>query len=173
MQTGLMQLLANPKRWLSGGKVGLVANPTTVDGTLVHAIDRMHAHPDIQLKMLFGPEHGLRAVAQYMEGVDGEADPVTGLPVRSLYGATERSLAPAPEDLKTLDILVFDIQDVGSRYYTYAATMALCMRVAAKTGTKVLVLDRPTPSVASRWRAAGSPGSKTFAGCTLCRSAMA
>jgi len=130
---------------LGKARVGLVANPTTVDRRLAHAADRMHAHPEINLHLLFGPEHGIRGAAQDMIEVGDTRDPVTGLPEVSLYGETFASLSPAPEHLGQIDVLVFDIQDVGARYYTYAATMALCMRAAEKAGVKVVVLDRPNP----------------------------
>ena len=145
MRTGLERLLDNPRRWLGAARVGLVANPTTVDRRLAHAADLLHRHPDVNLRRLFGPEHGLRGSAQDMVGVADDIDPATNLPAVSLYGATFDSLAPAPEQLSGLDVLLFDIQDVGARYYTYAATMALCMRAAKKCGVKVVVLDRPNP----------------------------
>jgi uncharacterized protein YbbC (DUF1343 family) len=145
MRTGLERLLEDPRRWLGGSRVGLVANPTTVDRNLVHAIDLLHAHPEVDLRLLFGPEHGIRGAAQAMVHVGDTADRVSGLPEVSLYGPTFDSLSPTPEHLARVDVLVFDVQDVGARYYTYAATMALCMRVAARCGVKVVVLDRPNP----------------------------
>lgn len=145
MQTGLDQLLAAPAQYLGKRRVGLVANPSTVDSQLRHAAHLMAAHPDLALTLLFGPEHGLLGHAQYMEHVEGEVDALAGVPVLSLYGKTEATLTPKPADLANLDVLVFDIQDVGSRYYTYAATMALCMRAAARAKVQVLVLDRPNP----------------------------
>ena len=145
MRTGLERLFENPRRWLGASRVGLVANPTTVDRELNHAADLLHRHPEVDLRRLFGPEHGLRGSAQDMMGVADDTDPATGLPAVSLYGSTFESLSPAPEHLGDLDVLVFDIQDVGARYYTYAATMALCMRAARSTQVKVVVLDRPNP----------------------------
>jgi len=122
-----------------------VANPTTVDRRLAHAADLLHRHPDVDLRCLFGPEHGLRGSAQDMVSVAGGTDPGTGLPAASLYGTTFESLSPTPEQLSGVDVLLFDIQDVGARYYTYAATMALCMRAARASRVKVVVLDRPNP----------------------------
>jgi uncharacterized protein YbbC (DUF1343 family) len=145
MRTGLELLLDAPRRWLGKARVGLVANPASVDRHLVHAVDALHAHPDVQLRVLFGPEHGIRGSAQDMVGVGDGRDPVTGLPEVSLYGSTFESLSPTPEHLEEIDLLVFDVQDVGARYYTYAATMALCMRAAAAVGKGVVVLDRPNP----------------------------
>jgi uncharacterized protein YbbC (DUF1343 family) len=163
MQTGLERVLAEPRKWLGRGRVGLVANPTTVDRRFRHAIDLFHAHPDVNLALLFGPEHGIRGAAQDMIHVGDMHDPVTHLPEISLYGRTFDSLTPKPEDLARIDVLVFDIQDVGARYYTYAATMALCMQGAAKTGVKVVVLDRPNPIGGTQVEGGGlAPGLENF-----------
>lgn len=145
MRTGLERLLDKPKRWLGKARVGLVANPTSVDRRLAHAADLLHGHPDVDLRLLFGPEHGIRGAAQEMVGVGDARDPVTGLPEVSLYGESFESLSPTPARLSQIDMLLFDIQDVGARYYTYAATLALCMRAAKKSRVKVVVLDRPNP----------------------------
>jgi uncharacterized protein YbbC (DUF1343 family) len=145
MRTGLERLLDEPKRWLGKARVGLIANPTTVDRCLAHGVDLMQAHADVDLRLLFGPEHGIRGAAQDMIGVGDGRDPASGLPEISLYGKSLESLSPTPQHLSQIDLLVFDIQDVGVRYYTYAATMALCMRAAKKSQVKVVVLDRPNP----------------------------
>src|SRR5438105_3613241 len=134
MRSGLERLLDDPRHWLGRARVGLLANPTTVDRRLAHAADLLHAHPDIDLRLLFGPEHGRRGAAQDMIRVGDARDPATGLPEVSLYGSTFASLSPAPAHLAQIDVLLFDIQDVGARYYTYAATMALCMRAAGQVG---------------------------------------
>lgn len=163
MRTGLERLLEDPGRWLEGARVGLIANPTTVDRNLVHAVDLLHAHPEIDLRMLFGPEHGIRGAAQAMEHVGDAADPTTGLPEVSLYGPTFESLSPTPEQLADIDVLVFDIQDVGARYYTYAATLALCMQVAARCSVRVVVLDRPNPIGGTQIEGGGlEPGLENF-----------
>jgi uncharacterized protein YbbC (DUF1343 family) len=143
--TGLERLLAGDGPDLRGKKLGLIANPTSVDRELRHSIDRLRA-AGLDLRALFGPEHGLRGDAQYMVPV-GELsrDRRSGLPVHSLYGASEDSLAPRPEQLAGLDALLFDIQDVGSRYYTYVWTLVLAMRACARAGVEVIVLDRPNP----------------------------
>ena len=138
-------LAARRFRPLAGRTAGLVCNPTAVTRALVHAADLLAAAPRVRLAALFGPEHGVRGDAQYMAAVGGERDPATGLPVHSLYGATRESLRPRPEQLEGLDLLVFDIQDVGARYYTYQATMLLCMEAAAEAGIGFVVLDRPNP----------------------------
>ncbi|HET7826915.1 MAG TPA: DUF1343 domain-containing protein [Anaeromyxobacter sp.] len=138
-------LAARGFRALAGRRVGLVANPTAVTRALVHAADLLHAAPGVSLGALFGPEHGVRGDAQYMAAVGGERDPGTGVPVHSLYGETRESLRPTRAQLEELDVLVFDIQDVGARYYTYQATMMLCMEAAAEAGKAFVVLDRPNP----------------------------
>ena len=143
--SGLEVLAATRFRPLRGRRVGLVCNPTSVDRRLEHAADLLHAAPGVELAALFGPEHGVRGDAQYMVSVGGERDPRTGVPVHSLYGATRESLRPSAEALRGLDTLVFDIQDVGARYYTYQATMMLCMEAAAEAGIGFVVLDRPNP----------------------------
>lgn len=125
--------------------MGLVCNPTAVDRRLRHAADLLHAAPGVRLAALFGPEHGVRGDAQYMAAVGDDRDRRTGLPVHSLYGATPESLRPGRALLGGLDALVFDIQDVGARYYTYQATMMLCMEAAAEAGIRFVVLDRPNP----------------------------
>ena len=145
MRTGLERLLEEPRRWLGKARVGLVANPTTVDRRLAHAVDLMYQHPDIDLRLLFGPEHGIRGAAQDMVGVGDARDPATALPEVSLYGKSFESLSPTPAHLSQIDLLVLDVQDVGARYYTYGATMALCMRAAKKSQVKVVILDRPNP----------------------------
>src|SRR5205823_717273 len=115
----------------------LIANPTSVDPQLRHAADLVPA------AALFGPEHGLRGDAQDMIGVSNEGrDLRTGLPVHSLYGHDEASLSPTPAMLDGLDALVFDVQDVGARYYTFVWTMVLAMRAAARARIAFVVLDR-------------------------------
>src|SRR6476620_9069972 len=117
---------------LKGKRVGTIVNPTSVDSRFVHLIDLLHHTDGVTLSALFGPEHGIRGEAQYMVAVDDVArDPRTGVPVYSLYGHTFESLSPRQPWLRGLDALVFDIQDVGSRYYTYVYTMALAMKAAA------------------------------------------
>ncbi len=142
---GLEVLAARRFRPLAGRRVGLVCNPTSVTRDLVHAADLLHAAPGVRLAALFGPEHGVRGDAQYMAAVGGERDPRTGLPAHSLYGATRESLRPTRAQLDGIDVLVFDVQDVGARYYTYQATMMLCMEAAAEAGVAFVVLDRPNP----------------------------
>jgi len=144
MRSGLEVLLDEGCARLKGLKVGLVCNHTAVDRHLVHAIDRL-LDAGVQLERLFGPEHGVRATAQDMIEVGTALDPVSGLPTISLYGNDEASLHPQPSDLEGLDVVLFDIQDIGTRFYTYQATLGFLMQVAGPMGIKVIVLDRPNP----------------------------
>lgn len=156
MRSGLEALLDDPSRLSGaahpltglrvgrGARVGLVCNHTAVDRELRHAIDLLQA-AGVNLVRLFGPEHGVRATAQMMVDVDEARDPVSGLPTVSLYGSSAASLHPAEDALADLDVVLFDIQDIGTRYYTYQATLGFVMRVAGKLGVKVIVLDRPNP----------------------------
>jgi len=130
---------------LRGLAVGLVCNPTAVDRRLRHAADLLHEARGVRLAALFGPEHGVRGDMQYMDAVKDERDRRTGVPVHSLYGTDVESLRPHPRKLRGLDALVFDIQDVGARYYTYQATMLFCMEAAAHAKIAFFVLDRPNP----------------------------
>jgi uncharacterized protein YbbC (DUF1343 family) len=144
VQTGLEVLLDDP-RPIAGKNIGLVTNQSGVTSDLRHVVDLLHRGRDWKLTTLFGPEHGIWGEAQDMAHVDHSVDPMTGLTVYSLYGASENDLAPRQELLRGLDALVIDLQDIGSRYYTFVYTMALCMREAAKAGMQVIVLDRPNP----------------------------
>ena len=129
---------------LRGRRLGVLAHPASVTRDLRHIADVL---ADLALRptVLFGPEHGYGGEAQDMIGVDSSRDPRTGVPVFSLYGKTFDSLSPTPESLQGLDALVFDIQDVGARYYTFVYTMALCMKAAAQAKIPFYVLDRPNP----------------------------
>jgi uncharacterized protein YbbC (DUF1343 family) len=130
---------------LRGLAVGLICNPTSVDRRLRHAADLFHAARGVRLAALFGPEHGVRGDIPYMAAVADERDRRTGIPVHSLYGSCADSLRPDPRKLSGLDALVFDVQDVGARYYTYQATMLFCMEAAAREKLAFFVLDRPNP----------------------------
>lgn len=145
MCSGLERLLTTDRRLIAGRRVGLVVNPTAVDGAYVHLIDHLAAAADVTLVRLFGPEHGIWGNAQDMIAVGEDVDGRTGLPVVSLYGHEESSLRPSRESLAGLDVLVYDVQDIGSRYYTFVYTLAYCMEAAAEAGVQVVVLDRPNP----------------------------
>jgi uncharacterized protein YbbC (DUF1343 family)/CubicO group peptidase (beta-lactamase class C family) len=125
---------------LKGLRLGLVTNHTGHDRERNPTIDLLKNAPGVELKALFSPEHGIRGLKD--EAVKDSTDEQTGLPVYSLYGASTK---PKPEQLEELDALVFDIQDVGCRFYTYTATMALVMEAAAEHGKKYFVLDRVDP----------------------------
>jgi uncharacterized protein YbbC (DUF1343 family) len=142
--TGLDVLCAARLDLLRGRRVGVLCHPASVDGNLVHVVDRL-VSAGVRPTRLFGPEHGVRGEAQDMVGVDHGKDPLTGIPVTSLYGETFESLTPSAAELAEVDVLVIDLQDVGSRYYTYVWTMALALQAAARAGVAVVVLDRPNP----------------------------
>lgn len=142
VKTGLARLFEDQSECLSGKRLGLIANPTSVDTSLVHAADRLLERSDLQLKALFAPEHGLAAHAQDQIEIGDSTDPRTDIPVYSLYGPTR---VPTPDMLSGLDALVFDVQDIGSRYYTFIWTMAHAMEAGARDGVEVIVLDRPNP----------------------------
>jgi uncharacterized protein YbbC (DUF1343 family) len=141
-KTGLEMLQKEKLSLLEGKKVGLITNPTGVDRNLNSIVDVLYNNPKIELKALFGPEHGVRGSAQAGQYVEFYTDPKTGLPVYSLYGPTKK---PTPEMLDGIDVLVFDIQDVGTRFYTYIYTMAYAMQAAKENNIPFVVLDRPNP----------------------------
>jgi uncharacterized protein YbbC (DUF1343 family) len=140
---GIDRLLTVDRRLIAGRRVGLVCNPASVDGRLTHTADRLHADPDVTLAALFGPQHGFRSNLQdnMIETPHGE-DCRRQVPVFSLYSDTRE---PTADMLAGLDVLVIDLQDVGTRVYTYIYTMANCLRAAARHGLPVVVCDRPNP----------------------------
>jgi len=129
-------------RVLKGKRVGLVTNPSGVARDLRSTIDILFEAPEVNLVALYGPEHGVRGDAYAGDHVEGGTDPKTGLPVHSLYGPTRE---PTQEMLKGIDVMVYDIQDVGTRCYTFISTLGLVMRACAKADIEVIVLDRPNP----------------------------
>lgn len=139
---GVETLLRDSLGVLRGKRVGLITNHSGRDRAGRSTIDLLHRAPGVQLAALFGPEHGLRGVADAGEHVASGVDSATGLPVYSLYGETR---VPTPEMMRTVDVLVYDIQDVGARVYTYPWTMAESMVAAGKAGKQFVVLDRPDP----------------------------
>jgi len=145
VQAGLDALIADGYAALSGKRVGVLTHPASVDKSFVHLLDRFDA-AKVDVKAIYGPEHGFLGHVQDMITLDAhETHPRLGCPIYSLYGSGEESLSPKPEWFSGIDVLVIDLQDIGSRYYTFVWTAVLCMRVAAKTGTPLLVLDRPNP----------------------------
>lgn len=145
MRTGLDRLATHAELGaeLRGLRVGLLAHPASVDRRLVHARHILDAL-GVRVAVVFGPEHGYGGEAQDMIGV-ADARDALGTPIRSLYGERFEELSPRPEDLATIDLLVIDLQDVGSRYYTFVWTAVLAVRACTLAGVRVLVLDRPNP----------------------------
>jgi uncharacterized protein YbbC (DUF1343 family) len=143
--SGLDVFLRDPSKYIQGSNLGLVANHTSISKNYVHSIVRLKETKSIKLAKLFAPEHGLFGVDQDMALVPDITDPFSGLPVQSLYGKDTSSLAPAIKSLKGIDTLIFDIQDIGSRYYTFIYTMANCMHVCKMAGIRFVVCDRPNP----------------------------
>jgi uncharacterized protein YbbC (DUF1343 family) len=142
VKTGLESLVANDFSILKGKRVGLITNPTAVDRNLNSATDILYNAPEVNLVALYGPEHGVRGEFGAGDLIGTTVDPLTGLPVYSLYGATRK---PTPEMLAGIDVLVYDIQDIGSRSYTYISTLGLAMEAAAENNKEFVVLDRPNP----------------------------
>lgn len=144
VRTGCEQLAADGYEALAGQRVGVVTNPTGITADARHLVDVLHADERVDLVAVFGPEHGFRGTAQAGGSEGAGRDPATGLPVYDTYDKSGRQLA----DVFTaagVDTVVFDIQDVGARFYTYIWTLYDCMRAAALAGKAVVVLDRPNP----------------------------
>ncbi|GAB2569306.1 exo-beta-N-acetylmuramidase NamZ family protein [Gracilibacillus alcaliphilus] len=142
MQLGLEVFIYRDFKKYQGKRIGLVTNMTGVNQQLVPAVDLFFEHPDINLVALFGPEHGIRGDAKEGEKVTAFVDPDTNLPVYSLYGETRK---PAKEMIELVDVMVLDLQDIGSRYYTYIYTMANVMKACHEYNKELVVLDRPNP----------------------------
>ena len=142
VKTGIEVLREGGFECLKGKRVGLVTNPTGVDSQLKSTVDILFEAPDVQLVALYGPEHGVRGDILAGEKVDNQIDAKTGLPVLSLYGKTRK---PTPEMLQGIDVLVYDIQDIGCRSYTFISTLGKVMQAAAENKIEVVVLDRPNP----------------------------
>ena len=161
VRVGLERVAAERPEWLDA-RVGAVVHPASVDGTLRHAVDVL-LDAGFGLQALFGPQHGARGEKQdNMIESDHYADPVTGLPVHSLYSDVRK---PTPEMLDGLDVVLFDLQDVGVRVYTFVWTMALVMEACAEAGVEVVILDRPNPvGCVQREGAVLKPGFESFVG---------
>src|SRR5918992_1758912 len=139
---GVEVLLRDSLHLLAGKRVGLITNHSGRDRSGTSTIDVLHRAPGVRLTALFGPEHGIRGVAQDGVKISSTVDSATGIPIYSLYGETR---VPTDEMLRNVDVLLYDIQDVGARFYTYVWTMALSAEAAGKLGKKFVVLDRPNP----------------------------
>ncbi|RLU92114.1 hypothetical protein CTZ27_19835 [Streptomyces griseocarneus] len=153
VRTGFERLAADGFPALAGGRVGVVTNPTGVTAGLRHVVDVLHADARVDLRAVLGPEHGFRGTAQAGGSEGSYRDPATGLPVYDTYGKDGPELARVLERAG-VDTLVFDLQDVGARFYTYIWTLYDCLVAAALTGRRLVVLDRPNPVTG---RAASGP----------------
>lgn len=142
MKLGVEVFLEDGYKPFIGNRIGLVTNMTGVNQKLTPTIELFVDHPGINLTALYGPEHGIRGDAKEGEGVQSSIDPYTNLPVYSLYGDSRK---PTKEMLESVDVIVFDLQDIGSRYFTYIYTMAYVMEACGEQGKQFVVLDRPNP----------------------------
>jgi uncharacterized protein YbbC (DUF1343 family) len=142
VKLGVDVLLVDHLDLVKNKRVGLITNPSGVTSGLQATADVLFAQPDVHLVALFGPEHGVRGDVEAGQSISHFTDVQTGLPVFSLYGPTKK---PTPEMLKDVDVLVYDIQDIGLRSYTFIYTMALAMQAAKENDIPFIVLDRPNP----------------------------
>jgi len=148
VKTGIEVLREDNFKYLEGKRVGLITNPTGVDRNLKSTVDILFEAPNVKLVALYAPEHGIRGDVTAGGLIDDATEPITGLPVFSLYGKNKK---PSPEILQGIDVLVYDIQDIGSRSYTYISTMGLAMEAAAENRIEFVVLDRPNPLGGNRF----------------------
>ena len=144
VRPGIDVLLEEFPDLLVNRRVGLITNHTGVSSTLRHSIELLHEHPQINLTALFAPEHGLTGSRAAGARIPSSVEEMTGLKVFSLYGGGD-ARKPTPAMLDEIDVLLFDIQDIGTRWYTYISTMALAMEAAAENNKRFIVLDRPNP----------------------------
>ena len=142
VKPGIEVLREQDFKCLEGKRVGLVTNPSGVDSNLRSTVDILNDAPNVNLVALYAPEHGIRGDIYAGVKVESGTDEATGLPVHSLYGSTRQ---PTKEMLKGVDVMVYDIQDVGTRSYTFISTLGLVMRTCAEMDISVIVLDRPNP----------------------------
>jgi uncharacterized protein YbbC (DUF1343 family) len=142
VRPGVDVMLDDPSKYLVSQKVGLVTNPSGVTSGLVPTIDAFLGHPDIEPVAVFGPEHGATGDKQDALTIGSTIDPDTGLPFYSLYGEVQK---PTEAMLEGIENLVYDIQDVGARFYTYTSTLTYCLEAASENGIPFVVLDRPDP----------------------------
>ncbi len=148
MHTGLERLMRGGPGLAGlrqGARIGVLAHPASIDADAHHIVERLRDAADLRIERLFAPEHGIWGHEQDMEQVRSSTEPTAGLPVISLYGADATSLRPSVDDLADLDAVICDLQDVGSRYYTYVYTVSFMMETAREAGIPVVVLDRPNP----------------------------
>jgi len=159
VQNGIDVVVAQRYGPLRGLRVGLITNHTGIDKDGNPTIDLLRSAPGVELVALFSPEHGIRGKLD--ENVSDETDPVSGIPIYSLYGERRK---PSAAQLRGIDVLVFDVQDVGARFYTYISTMGLAMEAAGEAGIKFMVLDRVNPITGSMVEGPLLEGDTTFIG---------
>ena len=140
---GIEVFLSDVPPALRGKRVGLITNQSAVDRSSTPIIDLIAQHPELELVALLAPEHGIRGDVEAGERIEDDVDPRTGIPIHSLYKSEDRG--PTPEMLQDVDVLVYDLQEVGGRTWTYVSTMALSMQAAKRKGIPFVVLDRPNP----------------------------
>lgn len=141
VRTGLDRIIEFQEIF-KGKRIGIITNHTAYDSKNEHITDIIQNLPDVEVVALFGPEHGIKGTEAAGSGIENQIDPLKNIPIYSLYGKTQK---PTTEMLQNLDILVFDIQDIGARFYTYISTMSLTMEAAAEQQIPFIVLDRPNP----------------------------
>jgi uncharacterized protein YbbC (DUF1343 family) len=147
---GIDRLISLDRRLIEGARIGIVSNPASIDASFRHTADRLLADPGVTVAALFGPQHGFRSDLQdNMIETPHAQDARRRVPIYSLYSETRE---PTAAMLEGIDALVVDLQDVGTRVYTYIYTMANCMRAAARHGVRVVVSDRPNPIGGRTWR---------------------
>lgn len=144
IDSGLDVLYKDGFSQLRGLKLGLLTHAAAVDKNLKHILTLL-LNFECDIRIILAPEHGLSASAQDMVSVSSSFHSLNKIRIKSLYGSNSDSLKPTDEDLYGLDALIVDLQDVGSRYYTFAQTMAFSMQIAKRVGIKVVVIDRPNP----------------------------
>jgi uncharacterized protein YbbC (DUF1343 family) len=145
VRPGLERLANEDRALVRGARVALLAHAASVGTDLAHAVEVLAERAGAEVVRLLAPEHGVAAARQDMVAVDERRDPVSGLPVVSVYGDDETSLAPPAAALEDVDVLVADLTDVGARYYTFVASIVRAMEVAAAVGRRVVIADRPNP----------------------------
>jgi len=144
LKTGAEILIEDRLDMLQGKNIGIITNHTSIirrnNGETEHLVDCLYRQPGISIKVLFSPEHGIRGDIPPGQHIDNDIDDRTGTPIFSLYGKCKK---PTPDMLRDIDVLMYDIQDVGVRFYTYTSTLTYTMEAAAERGIQYLVLDRP------------------------------
>ncbi len=142
LRTGADVLFDNTINELRSKRIALIVNHTSRLSNNTHLVDSIYAYPDIKIQRLFSPEHGIRGNVDAGKHVSDDTDPVTGIKIVSLYSTTKK---PTPEMLSDVDVIIYDIQDVGARYYTYISTLYYAIEAAAENNKKLIILDRPNP----------------------------